>query len=122
MGETKIETNLYDFNKTNMSQIEPLDPIWFNKKCNEIAKDILAKGQYWMLLCRERYDITVFDLKNASVNKVSTDLIEVLNNRGQILDLVCREDNSYEIWIRDIDTKENFVYYLFDYSFGIINY
>ena len=31
-----------------------------------------------------------------------------------------QKDGNYEIWIRDKKTKENFCYYLFDYSFGII--
>ena len=59
----KRKANLYEINKASMAQIEPLDPIWFNKKCEHTAKEILkGKSQYWMLLCRERYDITIFNL------------------------------------------------------------
>jgi hypothetical protein len=41
-------------------------------------------------------------------------------NRGYIIDLTTREDGSYEIWIRDKETEENFVYYLFDYTNAVI--
>ena len=116
------DINLYEFNKINMAQIEPVDAIWFNKHCSEVAKEILTHpSQYWMLLCRERYDITIFNLLSPkSEENLSKELRGALNNRGEIIDFTKREDNNYEIWIRDFTTKENFVYYLFDYSEGVI--
>ena len=47
-------------------------------------------------------------------------MVPTLVNRGQVLSIDKQEDGNYEIWIRDPKTKENFVYYLFDYSYGII--
>ena len=111
---------LYDINKNLLSKEKPLDPIALNVKVNNMIGDIFkkAKSTTWMLLCRERNDYTVFIMltPKGTVNE----MIETLNNRGQVLDINNLEDGNYEIWISDIETKEIFAYYLFDYSFGIV--
>lgn len=108
---------LYDMNKQAMAQEPPLDQILFNIKMKEIA-DVMAKKEYWMLLNNERKDYTVFKVNNPAniIDEVSI----TLTNRGQIISIDKQEDGNYEIWVRDYDTKENFVYYLFDYTFGIV--
>ena len=111
--------NLYDFNKQIMANEKPLDTIAFNIKIKKMIDDLYStKKPYWMLLCRERNDYTVFIMMTAegTVNEMS----ECLHNRGEILSIEKQEDGNYEIWIRDFKTKENFAYYLFDYTFGII--
>ena len=116
--------NLYDINKELMAQLAPLDPIYFNQECEKAAEKIWNKAEeydrcFWMLLCRERNDYTVFHIFNGQ-KEVEAGIIECCNNRGKILDITEREDGNYEIWIRDIETNENFVYYLFDYSDAIV--
>lgn len=116
-----MEVNMYEFNKANMAQIKPLDTLWLIGKCNSIAKEIYEKGHYWMLLCRERNDYTLFNINGSKDDKqLGSDIRECLMNRGYIIDLTTREDGSYEIWIRDKETEENFVYYLFDYTNAVI--
>ena len=114
--------NLYDFNKSAMAQFIPLDLICFNRKTEAVVKDIYkrAKGgnRYWMLLNNERKDYTVFIVE--SFEGILDEFRPTLQNRGQVLSIDKQKDENYEIWIRDPKTKENFVYYLFDYSFGII--
>ena len=111
--------NLYDVNKQLMNNLEPLDPISFNKKTEEIINTIWETNKkYWMLLCNERKDYTVFIL--LTKDGTLKELRPTLQNRGDILSIDKQEDGNYEIWIRDKETKENFVYYLFDYCFGII--
>lgn len=115
-----FKTKLYEFNKVQMAQINPVDPIWFNKHCAEVANEMWdSKSSYWMLLCRERNDYTIFYLEE-SEDELTKALIETLNNRGMILDFTKQPDDNYEIWIRDFDTNENVVYYLFDYSNGVV--
>ena len=108
---------LYDMNKQAMAQEPPLDQILFNIKMKEIA-DVMAKKDYWMLLNNERKDYTVFKVNNPAniIDEVSI----TLTNRGQIISIDKQEDGNYEIWVRDYNTKENFVYYLFDYTFGVV--
>lgn len=114
-------TTLYEFNKENMAQIPPYDPIVLNTLCKRAADDIWenTKPAYWMLLCRERNDYTVFRLES-NKEELYLALVECLSNRGQVLDIEKRPDNNYEIWIRDFDTKENVVYYLFNDNYGVI--
>lgn len=109
---------LYDFNKQLMlkqkaltkSQIEQIMPQleeWFNWQIDAYA----------MLLCRERYDFTVFHLyEKLNVNPpavAAKELIEVLKDRGTILSI--EKDpfiDKWEIWLK-ID-GEAFAYYLFN--------
>ena len=119
--ELNVNLNLYDFNKANMAQIKPYDPIIVSRKCAEVANDIwdMERPSYWMLLCRERSDYTVFYLEY-DLEKLKSALIECLNNRGYVLDITKQDNGAYEIWIRDFDTDENVVYYLFNYEQGVI--
>lgn len=113
---------LYDMNKQCYSKEKPLDPIGLNQGITKMIEDIINRKKpshpYWMLLCRERNDYTLFIIftKEGTINE----MIPTLTNRGEILDIEKQEDGNYEIWIRDIITKEVFAYYFFDYSFGII--
>ena len=120
--------SLYDFNKKNMAQIKPYDPIALNNLCKKVASEIwdsnfLAEDPkektYWMLLCRERNDYTIFCIEH-DVNELTSAIIECLTNRGYILDITRQNDGNYEIWVRDFDTNDNVVYYLFDYNGAII--
>lgn len=110
---------LYDLNKRAMLNEKPLSKAkieaikpkledWFNWQLDEYA----------MLLCRERYDFTVFhlyELQNPNPPRVAAnELIEVLKNRGKILSIEkdINDDKVWEIWLK-ID-KEAYAYYLFN--------
>lgn len=117
----EIDTGLsmYDINKNLMKEEKPLDPIATNIAIKKAADGILSSfKKYWMLLCRERNDYTVFIITGS--NKLEDELKETILNRGKLLDISQQEDKNFEIWIRDPETEENFVYYLFDYTFGIV--
>ena len=119
MAEIDLGMNLYQFNQQAMANEKPLDIIAFNIKVKKMIDDLYAtKHPYWMLLCRERNDYTVFIMITAegTIDEMS----ECLHNRGQVLSIDKQKDGNYEIWIRDPETKENFAYYFFDYEFGII--
>ena len=110
---------IYDINKNLMAQEEPLDIILFHIKAKEMIDDIYStKKPYWMLLCKERSDYTVFIPLTAQ--GTYDDMIETLEARGAVLSIDKLEDGNYEIWIRDQETKENFVYYFFNYEFGVV--
>lgn len=124
MNISGANLNLYDFNKINMQNIKPYDPITLNRMCRKTIEDIWSRFNqgtysYWMLLCRERNDYTIFRLEDSQEEFYSA-LLECLNNRGKVLDITKQPDDNYEIWIRDFDTNENVVYYLFDYNNAII--
>ena len=124
---SKPKITLYDFNKENMAQIDPYTKQDLEKLCNQVAEHIWGDffykkpedKTYWMLLCRERNDYTVFCIKDSMV-ELAEAIKDCLVNRGQVLDITKQEDGNYEIWIRDYLTRENVVYYLFDYNSAII--
>ena len=128
--DKKIElgTTLYDFNKIIMLQqgkitkaqlkeaIEQLEE-WFNWQIDNYA----------MLLCRERYDFTIFHLyekENINPPRVAAqELIAVLKNRGTILSIEKDSEtinNAWEIWL-EID-GEAYAYYLFNCDDRTIEY
>ena len=116
--EIDTGVSMYEINKNLMAEDKPLDPIMINKVVKSTAKEILSSfKKYWMLLCRERNDYTVFIINGYNLEK---ELKETLLNRGYLLSIDKQDDGNFEIWIRDSITKENFVYYLFDYTFGVI--
>jgi hypothetical protein len=117
--EIDTGVSIYEINKNLMKEDKPLDPIAINIAVKKAADGILTSfKKYWMLLCRERNDYTVF-IVNGS-NNLEKELKETLLNRGNLLSIDLQEDGNFEVWIRDPETEENFVYYLFDYTFGII--
>ena len=117
--------NLYDFNKELMKKEKTIDPIIFNKQVKEIAGDMFFEASnhehYWMLLCHDRRDFTLFNIIAATeVNDIIEEIKPTLTNRGQVVTIDKQPNGAWEIWIRDIDTKENFAYYLFKYDNGVI--
>lgn len=124
MNESKMTLGtLYDFNKQLMSQAKELRRTDFKDSLNQIKDFIKEKNnKYFMLLCKERSDYTVFILfKNEDSDRqvFKKELSECLTNRGQILSIEKTKDKqAYEIWIK-ID-EEAFVYYLFPYDLGVI--
>lgn len=117
---------LYDFNKQIISQQKNI-----SKSKLESIKLELEEWFNWqidgyaMLLCRERYDFTIFHLyekQNPNPPKIAvTELIDLLQNRGKILSIEKDSNiinNAWEIWLK-ID-NEVFAYYLFNCDDWII--
>lgn len=111
--------NLYDFNKQALSQAQPLT---FNQI--EKIKPSLQEWFNWqidgyaILLCRERYDFTIFHLyekQNPNPPEVATnELIDLLKERGKILSVEkdSLNDKIWEIWVKI--GEDIFAYYLFN--------
>ena len=111
--------NLYDMNKQAMLS----QPVLTKEQIDKIKPDL----EYWfnwtldgyaMLLCRERYDFTIFHLyekENPNPPQIAvTELIDLLKNRGKILSIEKDSEtmnNAWEIWVKI--GEEAFAYYLF---------
>lgn len=115
----------YEFSKNMVSQLPALNEGNLNSK-KEIIKNFIIKQNnfYYMLLCNEQKDYTVFHWNNIcddtgamEIAKILVD--ECLKNRGEIrgIDLTENKD-AIEIWLY-ID-EEAFVYYFFPYDEAII--
>ena len=111
---------LYDFNKQIMLNQKKMTKIELEKVKLELQEWFNWQlDGYAMLLCRERYDFTVFHLyekQNPNPPQIAvTELINLLKNRGKILSIEKDTNvmnNAWEIWL-EID-NEAFAYYLFN--------
>ena len=111
--------SLYEYSKQVVANEVPMDPILFNKKMIEVSMD-MVEHTYMMLLCHDRRDYTIFHIANADKKIATKEISETLYNRGKILLVDKQKDGSWEIWIRDSLTDENFAYYLFPYDDGVV--
>lgn len=101
--------NLYEFNKTAIREFKPLKGMILANEIEKVKKD-LNYGTY-TLLCRERYDFTMFRITE-SIAIAGKELVDILSNRGDILNFDRQDDGSYEIWIKDAN-NEIFMYKFF---------
>lgn len=68
--------------------------------------------KYYMLLCKERSDYTLIHLQNFNFDKATTELKEILEERGEIMGLdFVHGENAYQCWVRE--RKENPEVYMF---------
>ena len=111
--------SLYEYSKQVVANEVPMDPILFNKKMIEVSMDMI-EHTYMMLLCHDRRDYTIFHITNTDKKIAAKEISETLYNRGKILLVDKQKDGSWEIWIRDSLTDENFAYYLFPYDNGVV--
>ena len=111
--------SLYEYSKQVVANEVPMDPILFNKKMIEVSMD-MVEHTYMMLLCHDRRDYTIFHIANTDKKIAAKEISETLHNRGKILLVDKQKDGSWEIWIRDSLTDENFAYYLFPYDDGVV--
>ena len=111
--------SLYEYSKQVVANEVPMDPVLFNKKMIEVSTD-MVEHTYMMLLCHDRRDYTIFHITNTDKKIAAKEISETLYNRGKILLVDKQKDGSWEIWIRDSLTDENFAYYLFSYDNGVV--
>ena len=116
----------YDFNKDLVEKYEVVLTEEEIKKKKETIADFIEKKEnnfYFMLLCHEKRDYTLFnfiDYKAIDTSRICADeIVNCLNNRGKIKGIdVTKDNNAIEIWISN--GKEAFVYYFFPYDSGVI--
>lgn len=124
MAEMNMGT-LYDLNKNLVQKnISALEEGVLNSK-KEIIKNFLrnTKDTYYMLLCHEQRDYTIFRIDTLEDNKynemISILIDECLKNRGIIKSIELTKDKqAIEIWL--MIEEEAFVYYLFPYGEAVI--
>lgn len=117
--EVDLGMTLYDMNKNIMEHENPMSPTALRKALEQVAVYFDTQNTYFMLLCRELHDYTIFCREKNDFGKfAASELKECLINRGLILSIEKNQDNVYEIWIRN--EAGIFVYYLFPYDEAVI--
>ena len=122
MSDIELGT-LYDMNKAAVAATEkPLKKHEIKDKIRNVKKFFEEGRKYFMLLCRERHDYTLFNFNEKtdfSLQHAINDLQECLENRGIIMSIDMDPKNLiYEIWIMVDD--QAFAYYLFPYDIGVL--
>lgn len=124
MSEIMMGT-LYDMNKAAIINMPSLTNPELKKNLKKIKQFFLDKtDKYFMLLNRETYNFTLFNLGNKNeiaMKQTMDDFKECLDNRGRIVSIETDSAGNYEIWIVD-DFNEALVYYLFPYDLGVIEH
>lgn len=124
MSEIMMGT-LYDMNKAAIINMPSLTNSELKKNLKKIKQFFLDKtDKYFMLLNRETYNFTLFNLGNKNeiaIKQTMDDFKECLDNRGRIVSIETDSAGNYEIWIVD-DFNEALVYYLFPYDLGVIEH
>lgn len=116
-------TTLYEINQSLMKdekKMSGFELINRKKSLQTFLKNSIS--QYFMLLCKEKSDYTIFKLKNHTTSAIEAteEIVLCLKERGTILAIDRTKDNqAYEIWIRD-ENDINSCYYLFEYDKGVI--
>ena len=109
---------LYDINKQIMAQLPPQPSKKLKKKLVSIGTwfgTVEKEKQWYMLLCREKADYTVFHFNSNNYMQAVEDLQLCINNRGKLMAIdYIHGENAYEIWIKDQETGEVFLYMLFN--------
>lgn len=127
MANVNIGT-AYDMNKQLYARVPRIpDKILKERQRRMVAWIDYTGNKYYMLLCRERHDYTVFARLHDSTGdnrKLIDEVVGLLRDRGALVDITYDEKSSaYECWvsIKDVDNKEEvFMYYLFPYDWGVI--
>jgi hypothetical protein len=121
--------NLYDMNKQLMANEASIsDEVLAEKK--KALMDWITENfaqSYFMLLCNERKDYTVFRMKDScptigAVTNMANDVIECMTNRGTLLALDLQEAGGWELWLRDAIDNELYAFYLFPYGAAVLEY
>lgn len=123
--------NLYDMNKQLMKHELDIAETEL-QLAKEHLRTWLANNftqKYFMLLCHELRDYTIFNLDKTNtwaaahyenVQLACSDIIECMSNRGTIISIEDQPDNTWEIWIRN--PEGCFAYYLFPYGEAVLEY
>lgn len=123
--------NLYEMNKQLMAAAPALTAEQTMEKEPTLTKwftDHFCQ-QYFMLLCKEQSDYTIFNLDKTSTwhtprtgvaEQAAADVIDCMLNRGVLLSIDLQDDGVWELWIRN--REGCFAYYLFPYGNAVIAY
>lgn len=108
--------NVYEINKYIRRHTSPLTEDKIKLSIGNVAGWCSSRPftKYYMVLCKEKSDYTIFHLNNFNYNQIGQELQEVLESRGEIMGIDYMHGfDSYECWIRD-ENQDPYLYMFFD--------
>lgn len=128
--EVDMGIDMYSFNRVNMGQLPYLETEEEIKGAKSIIKNYLKTNtsNYYMLLNHDNRDFTLFNFRenitDLKINTMTNDVIECMENRMfGLLDVGLDEAGcAIEVWVKDRKTEAVYMYLLFPYENGVIEY
>ncbi len=120
--DAKLNVNLYELNKTLYKSLPEITFNELQERKKKIADWIgESDNKYYMLLCRERSDYTVFVISYSGQVTIDKEVIDIVCSRGKIKAIEI-EENFPERWVQFWieDNKEIYMYAFFPYDSGVI--
>ncbi len=114
--------NVYEVNKQIMKDQPFLTREQIEDKFDLIYDFFYNNKTYFMLLCNERKDYTLFNIMSGSqIDYAVEDVFECFENRGFLQAIELTEDkDAIEFWVKI--NNESYCYYLFPYDEGVLEY
>ena len=129
--EVDIGIDMYSFNRVNMGQLPYLETEEEIDGAKIIIKNYINKtcNEFYMMLNHDLRDFTLFNFRNGLLNDtkiqvMADDIIECVQNRGfGLLDVNPDEAGmAIEIWVKNRETETVYMFLLFPYDVGVIQY
>ena len=120
-GKNVVTLSNYEMQKQLYLKAAKPTPKEMNKKITSVGAwfSTHMDCDYYMLLCKELSDYTVFHFNNMNYEKGMRELEEVLESRGIIKDIRYNAaSDAYECWIEK--DEEIHMYLFFMYDWGIV--
>jgi hypothetical protein len=123
--------NMYDFNRVNMGRLPVLKTEEELNGAKQVIKNFINEklAKYYMLLNHDNRYFTLFNFVNGVItdtkNKLmANDIIECMQNFGfGIIDIFEDETGeALEVWVKNLETEAVYMYLLFPYDFGVLEY
>lgn len=116
MSNNATVGTLYDLNKNLYKQVPHMNSNDFDNMATNMALWFSSRAQrkYFMFLCRELNDYTIFHFNSANYNAAREELVDLIRSRGNAcIDIQYdHAGDNYDIWLKryDVETKEAQVY------------
>lgn len=109
---------LYEINKQGYQTLPPMDEATLDIAQYNVCEFLRnCQTSWYMLLSNEKKDFTVFDNNVHNVNKLTTEIFDVIRERGTLKGVDIRNEDI-DFWIEI--NEEVFLYKLFSYDWGVI--
>ena len=119
-----IDFNLYDLNKSVISQLDPMTPQQVSAKMEDIIRYFhKSDNAYHMLLCRDFNYYTIFAPDSMlSIPDFASAVCTIITELGEVYSIELLEDGAMEIWIKPNGEESPYAFYLFPYDAGVVYY
>ena len=108
--------SVYDLNRSLYKNVPPMAADSAQEFFNNVGMWFSSKpgNVYFMFLCRELNDYTIFHFGTTNFAQGQTELEDLVKSRGELKDIEYNHDtDSYDFWVTSVFDEEVHMYKLF---------